>query len=237
MACHAVVQRALLEAWGIVPVDPRTTAVVPVLSPPARLDMCPMFADDGFLAGPSGEVLRALKHIQPIMPGLGLRFSMLEAIPAAGLNNAIDLEPFRAAGCTCNETGNFEVLKSPVGAETWCHEYAGKRAGKAIKALEAVSALPDRHAAYYLMKWSCNAGQLNYLARTTPRDRCEPALQAFDDQMRESFMKVTGLPFDDAQWAQAMEAAKKAGLGSQMDTKEVSGRASKGPIRACMCCG
>ena len=86
MACHAVVQRVLLEVLGTVTVDPRTTAVASVLSPLAELDMTPMFADDGFLAGSSTEVLRALRHVQSFMPQLGLRFSMLELIPAAGAN-------------------------------------------------------------------------------------------------------------------------------------------------------
>ena len=47
MACHAVVQRILLEGLGIVEVDPRTAPVAPVLQPPTDLDMKPMFADDG----------------------------------------------------------------------------------------------------------------------------------------------------------------------------------------------
>ena len=57
MACHAVVQRICLEALGVAAVDPRTIAVAPIMSPPADLDMSPNFADDGFLAGRSGEVL------------------------------------------------------------------------------------------------------------------------------------------------------------------------------------
>ncbi len=116
MACHAVVQRILLEALGIVEVDPRTSAAAPVLDPPATLDMTPMFADDGFLAGRQAEVRRALLHLQPIMPSLGLRFSMLEVVPAAGLAHHIDLESFVSLGCSVNETANLEVLKSPIGS-------------------------------------------------------------------------------------------------------------------------
>ena len=82
MACHAVVQRILLESLAIVEVDARTSPVAPVMSPPADLDMTPMFADDGFLAGRSAELLTALKHMQHIMPRLGLRFSVLEVTPA-----------------------------------------------------------------------------------------------------------------------------------------------------------
>ena len=83
-ACHAVVQRSLLEALGVVPVAPHTAALLPVMNPPADLDMTPMFADDGFFAGRAEEVKRALQHLVPVMPTLGLKFSKLDVIPAAG---------------------------------------------------------------------------------------------------------------------------------------------------------
>eukprot|EP00435_Cladocopium_sp_Y103_P011842 s3316_g3.t1 len=77
MACHAVVQRLLLESLGVVPPLEGSGVQMPVLSPPARLDIAPCFADDGLLAGPSGEVLRCLCHWQGILPQLGLRLSSI----------------------------------------------------------------------------------------------------------------------------------------------------------------
>ena len=73
-ACHAMVQRILLEAAGIISVDPDTTPVATLMVPPARLDMIPMFADDGVIADEAPEVLRTLQHWRPLMPRLGLRF-------------------------------------------------------------------------------------------------------------------------------------------------------------------
>ena len=67
--CHAFVQRVLLESSSVAQVDPRTSLQAPAIETPARLDMAPCFADDGFLAGDSEEALRALEHIQLIMPG------------------------------------------------------------------------------------------------------------------------------------------------------------------------
>eukprot|EP00973_Karenia_brevis_P061578 8562942-Karenia_brevis.AAC.1 len=63
-ACHALVKRIQLEALGIMPVDPKTTPVAPVLDPPAQLDMAPTYADDGTWGGPSQEVYRAVVHLQ-----------------------------------------------------------------------------------------------------------------------------------------------------------------------------
>ncbi len=213
MACHAVVQRILLEALGIVEADPRTTAVAPVIEPAAVLDMTPMFADDGFFAGKQAEVRRALVHLRPIMPSLGLRFSMLEVVPAAGPAHSIDLQAFREPGCSVNETANVEILKSPIGVSTWCAQYSRKIADKAAKAAAAAGDMPDAHVGYYLLRNSASACRLNYLARTTPPEDCVDALGHFDGQMRCAFSSLTGFALTTPQWAQASAPVRHAGLG------------------------
>ncbi|CAK9092764.1 Pentatricopeptide repeat-containing protein [Durusdinium trenchii] len=75
-ACHAVVQRLLLESLGLVDPPAGTAVALPTLQPPAQLDMAPCFADDGLLAGLSAEVLRALQHWSIVMPRLGLKLSI-----------------------------------------------------------------------------------------------------------------------------------------------------------------
>ena len=114
-ACHSMVQRILWEAMGIVSVDPRTTPIVPVLQPAVELDVAPTFADDGFIAGRSSEVLRALGHIKPLMPSLGLRFPLLEAVPSTGEKHRIDLDPFVELGYPVNLSENIEIMGSPFG--------------------------------------------------------------------------------------------------------------------------
>ena len=83
------------------------------MDPPADLDMCPMFADDCVVAGVASEVARTLRHWKDIMPRLGLRFSRLEAIPAAGRLHNIDMTVFDELGCTSNLSQNVVVMKSP----------------------------------------------------------------------------------------------------------------------------
>ena len=58
MACHALVQRVVTESLGLLE-SHEGTRIRPaaVLDPPARLDLAPNFADDGFLADPAPEVL------------------------------------------------------------------------------------------------------------------------------------------------------------------------------------
>jgi hypothetical protein len=213
MACHAVVQRILLESLGVVPVDPRTTQVAPTLQPAAELDMTPMFADDGLLAGKAAEVLRALEHLRTVMLPLGLRFSMLEVVPAAGPNHGVDLQLFVDQGCTVNGQSGFEALKSPIGSAEWCNTYAKTRVQKYIDAMAVIGDFKDRHIGFYLMKWCCNGGEINYLARTTPLEHCQEALKMYDSAARATFSKLTGLPFDDGQWQQVASPGRFGGKG------------------------
>ena len=53
--------------------------------------MAPNFADDGLMAGPAPEILRSIRHLQRVMPQLGLKFSSLVVGPAAGIAEHIVL--------------------------------------------------------------------------------------------------------------------------------------------------
>ena len=147
-ACHAMVQRILLETAGIVSVVPGTTAIGKVLQPPARLDISPMFADDAIIAGEEMEVKRVLIHWQSIMPRLGLRFSRLEAIPAAGQNTLIDVSSFQALGCKVNLSQTAVVMKSPIGGDTFCESVVHKRVNQSLDILHQISCLPNSHIAF-----------------------------------------------------------------------------------------
>ena len=176
-ACHAVAHRLLLESLGLVRPPTATAVTLPCLSPPAQLDMAPCFADDGLLAGPSAEVLRALRHLLAVMPALGLRFSSLVVAAAAGPHHQINFDPFLEAGCS---DGGLEVLNSPIGSETFCADFSRKLVDKQLVAVHAVGPLPDAQVGYYLLRCSCNASRVCYLSRTTPASHCLHALGRFD---------------------------------------------------------
>ena len=130
------------------------------------------------------------------MPSLGLRFSSLIASPAAGNNHAIDFKRFKDAGCEIVENGNTEVLKSPCGDDDFVAAYSSKQVAKHIKVVDQLLKLEDPHVAYYLLRWSCNASRLNYLARTTPAAACSDALKLFDHKVMDVLAGKTGLPLD-----------------------------------------
>ena len=137
-ACHAVVQRSLLEALGVVPVSPQTSPLLPTLEPPAVLDMSPMFADDGFFAGQATEVQRALEHLIPLMPRIGLRFSKLDIIPSAGARGVFDREAFTRLGGTVIEDAQATIMKCPIGDVQYCEQVVNARVEKAVKVVQKI---------------------------------------------------------------------------------------------------
>ena len=210
-ACHAVVQRSLLEALGVVPVAPQTAALLPVLSPPADLDMTPMFADDGFFAGRAEEVKRALQHLVPVMPLLGLKFSKLDVIPAAGEGAQFDRGSFRDLGCKVVEKAEVTVMKCPIGDQDYCGSVLSKRVGKAQSILDQIGDLPDSHCALYLMQYQ--TGRMEYISRSTPFALCQDALLRFDLSVRNCFESIMGSRFTNTEWQQARLPMRYSGLG------------------------
>ncbi|CAE8723859.1 unnamed protein product, partial [Polarella glacialis] len=154
------------------------------------------------LIGQSSEVARALAHLSPLMPSLGLRFSRLEAIPAAGASSTLDRDVFLRLGCTINDTQCVSIMKSPVGHQDFCDKTSLKRVSAAVKATNAISQLPDERCALYLLRFQ--TGRLDYLIRATPAPLIPSSLEVFDVAVRGAFEQAVGIATSDAEWAQTV---------------------------------
>jgi len=137
---------------------------------PAVLDMAPAFD----LAGAAEEVCRASARLQLVMPGVGLRFSMLQLAPAAGPAHVMNAAPFEKLGCQVQADGKFEVFKSPWGGRVFARSFAGD--GPASKWQVAVAQFLGEvggpQATRYLFTHSVAAGRVSYLALATPAAAC-----------------------------------------------------------------
>ena len=220
-------QRILLEVTGIIPLDPRTSAVGTVMDPPACLDITPMVADDSVIAGKADEVLRTLRHWQLLMPSLGLRFSRLEAIPAAGDQCDVDLEAFRLSGCSINLTRNAVIMKSPIGDIDFCEGEVGKRVARALHVAREIAKLPRKHCALYLLRYQ--EGRMGYVKRTTPWSGCKDSLNKFDAGMKEAFETLVGRHFSAIEWQQVVLPRRHGGMGIRKaaDTAGAGGRSMR----------
>ena len=88
----------------------------------------------------------------------------------------------RAAGCTWEPEGNFEVMRSPVGTDEWACRYTRARAKEALEVYAELAKLGDPRCAVYLARYL--AGRANYIWRTAPRTQCVDALVAVDACVR-----------------------------------------------------
>ena len=62
-ACHAMVERMVHESLGLMEPVASSRIQLPAIDEPVRLDIAPLFADDGIIEGKQDEVLRALRRM------------------------------------------------------------------------------------------------------------------------------------------------------------------------------
>ncbi len=213
-ACHALVKRMVHESIGVVPAPEGSSARLPLIDSAVDLDIAPLFADDGILAGRRSEVLRALRHVKTVMPSVGLRFSLLQVVAATpGAQAAENFAEFVAEGCTPVLDGNFEVLKSPVGDLEFSRGYCQKVAAKHGAVLNLLADLGDPQVSHYLVKWCVNGGRMNYTVRTTPPCATSSAAATFDAAVVDAVAASCNLVLSEKQRARIAFPLKRGGMG------------------------
>ena len=134
------------------------------------------------------------------MPMVGLRFSMMQVLAAAaGPQCPGRFQTFQDEGCTPALDGNFEVLKSPIGDDTFCRGFCSRVAEKQAKVLEFLSELGDPQIAHFLARWCINGSRLNFLARTTPPEFTQTAACDFDAAVVGMFGATCNVVLSDMQ--------------------------------------
>ena len=213
-ACHALVKRMVHESLGIVPVPEGSAVRLPRIEGPLDLDIAPLFADDGTIAGRRSEVWRALRHMKAVMPSVGLRFSLLRVVAAApGQQTEESFAEFVAEGCVPVLDGNFEVLKSPIGELGFSRAYCQRVASKQGAVLDFLTDLGDPQVSHYLIKWCVNGSRMNYIVRTTPHLATCDAAAVFDAAVVDAFAASCNLVLSEKQRAQIAFPTKKGGMG------------------------
>jgi hypothetical protein len=209
--CHAAVQRAIPEALGLCELWPGTKALVPKMEPAPDVDLLGMYADDGIIAGRQGDMSRIARHLHEHIGTLGLTFGKLQAVPANPQHNLIDVASFVQAGCTFCHDGNVEVMRVPIGDDTWSLEYSRGRADDTLDVFTELAKLPSSHVGLYLARYQ--SGRANYILRTTPRRHCSSAITAIDAGTHALLQGWLGREVPDAAWTQATLPQRFGGLG------------------------
>ena len=127
-----------------------------------------------------------------MMPFVGLQFSMVKLVPAAGHSHNVNVQPFTASGCSVCADGSFEVLKSLVGDKEYSKSCSTKPMEKQRAILDFFAGLGDLHITHQLLRWSVNASRMNYTVRTAPPEVCDEAAKAFDRAVLETAGAAVG---------------------------------------------
>ena len=99
------------------------------------------------------EVRHALEHLLPVMPRLGLAFSKLDVLPAAGSSVRLDKLAFEQLGCKVFAHPHVTIMKCPVGDVTYCENVVSRRVAKGVDVVQKFQELPDAHCALHLLRY------------------------------------------------------------------------------------
>ena len=109
--------------------------------------------------------------------------------------------------------GCFEILGASIGDEAFCNAYTQDKTRTASSLLDKISQLDDPHVSTRLLRNCAGVCKITHNMRMVPTHLHANALANFDEEVRKTFCKTTGLLPDDGQWAQACLGFRHAGLG------------------------
>jgi len=182
--------RPLLFCLAIHPVLRRISEECP------GLESNSWYLDDGVVAGPSADVVRALSIIQAEGParGMVLNASKSEVWSPSGVH------PSEVAHFRHLPVEGFEMLGSPVGSEGFCQAVFAQKVVKWRSLWKAISGLPHLQTQALLLRFCASFCKVVHLLRTVPPHLLGPSLSSFDREFRSFMEEVTG-PTTDFVWA------------------------------------
>ena len=105
-------------------------------------------------------------------------------------------------------------MKSPIGNKEFCEEVVGKRVDESLKIVSAISALPKRHVALYLLRYQIS--RMDFIKRCTPLPSCCDALNRFDSGVQTAFGNILGREFSGNELDQNSAPLRHGGLGFRL---------------------
>ena len=125
-----------------------------------------------------------------------------------------DVSGFQELGVQIRTGNDIQMLKTPVlGEQTFMNEFYDIRKEQFELSFRAVEELQNKHVAFHLLQQCMEFCQLQYLARTAPRQFLGPLLEWYDKRYRQSFETIIGRILPEQSWRQATLPLKLGGLG------------------------
>jgi hypothetical protein len=168
------------------------------------------FLDDGVLCGRAECVRAALQAILDLGPHLGFKLNLgkCKLLKVSEASLACDLFP-----AEIEQVREIALLKSPLGGDVFCDEYAIMKVESLQQGLDRLAAMEHAQTAFRILAVCAGSGRMSWLARTTPPRSTASALQLFDERVRCAFERIAGTVFSEIEWAQVVLGTARGGLG------------------------
>ena len=191
-------------------------------------DLCPLllflkwYLDDGTIAGPTSQVLRALELIKLRGPALGLNLNLAKcevfSLDPDNLSNSVQDDVFGSLQfphelTIRSTTPNLVLLGAPLGDQDFCSEYVNKLRQKNRQLMSNLSQLEDPQIALQLLRTCLSYCKYVYISRTTSPQLVSASLRLCDDDIRACLENIAALQLPDPAWTQAQLSISNAGLG------------------------
>ena len=173
----------------------------------------PEYADDGFCGGRVQDIIR---YFREEISGIWLE---VRSFPVHGLpvvRRSVQRGCVRVPGAWVQiRTGNdIQMLKTQVsGQYIFMNEFCDIRKEQFELSFRAVEELQNKYVAFHLLQQCMRFCQLQYLARTAPRQFLGPLLERYDKRYRQSFETIIGRTLPEQSWRQATLPSKLGDLG------------------------
>ena len=92
---------------------------------------------------------------------------------------------------------NMEYLKAPIGDDQFVLNWLQKKHTKLTKIVFLLSAMPHKHEAATLLKFTPAVCRIVYLMRILPPTQISLFISQFDSTLRKGFKQILGIPMEN----------------------------------------
>ena len=156
------------------------------------------YLDDGTLCGSLSDIGSALAIIESVGPSRGLILNKSKSLLFVPADASPSNHAVPPAVPICSD--GFELLGSPIGPSSYCESSVLKRVNKIQEALINLRDLHDSQMEAILLRSCLSLPKIAFALRTCAPDLIRPALETFDDTIREALSDQAGCPLPDWSW-------------------------------------
>ena len=150
------------------------------------------YLDDGSMAGPGEELLRAWKIVEEEAKKIGMRVNVkkCEIWSPEGREKWQDEFPEQVVRLKAE---GFELLGAPIGTKEFCEEYARKRVMKVKEVVAKLPLLADPQMELVLLRSCIGLPKFGFTLRSAPPEDIQTATKEFDDLMEKTSEERFGI--------------------------------------------